>query len=315
MSLGMRLWKILPLFALFVACGDDDMPAMDASMTPDGGIDAGMVAQDAGPLCDPSGLYPIAPASPQRCSRDTAACVRSCETQECIDSCLAADTQPADATTGDVCGTCVFGQFLSCLDESGCEGAVEAYRCCEAECTSVESCPTQCATLLEAIYACALRPAAQGCGALYATAGDGCYPPRYDAEMCDDVALPERRPMDAPPRCAVETRTCLQGCGDDLECYFTCLAADMTEPSEAGENCGACVNNEYQACLASRGCEAEVRANHCCIEQNCDESSEAGCGYLWCGEEDTAANNCGYEVAEACGLEFAEGTSRCFPSE
>lgn len=271
---------------------------------------------DAGPEASVCTLPDHREADPDRCTRSTTECVRRCAGETgCIETCLRSDTAPPEAGTGRDCETCVLERYLACLDGPDCSEAVEAYRCCELDCVDAADCETRCGAELDAIDACALRPAAQRCGVALASATDGCHPPRFDDTSCDATVLPEASAPGTEPRCSADTAACIRACAspDDFECQVTCLLVDGTPPSATGEDCFSCTDREYSACVASAGCEEEVRQRFCCEAQACPPGSAEDCAIVWCSEESDAADNCGF-VEPRCAQDFVDASSACFPS-
>jgi len=158
---------------------DSGPPAVDAgpSTAPDAGTppptDAGSTADDAGMTVDADLADPLAgcddPVPPlpaemlPRCAGATRDCVSTCETSECMVSCLAADTTDAVilGTRRIDCEGCIRHQQKHCIDDSGCHAEVGALECCLRMHCPAGGC-AECAAAGTAWESCA-RSTAVGC--------------------------------------------------------------------------------------------------------------------------------------------------------
>ncbi len=104
-------------------------------------------------------------------------------------------------------------------------------------------------------------------------------------------------PAAALPRCAAATQDAVVACGvpmsaADLECIQDALDADTTEPFVSGGqtlDCGGCFNVQQIACFYASGCNEQLDAFLCCVD-------EAGCtnpnACPACSTEQTAFGTC-----------------------
>ena len=119
----------------------------------------------------------------------------------------------------------------------------------------------------------------------------------------------------AEPRCAAETRQCMEEC-TSLGCQGSCAAADATPPESWGSTsigCAQCLTYESIRCFHSGMCEREVDDFDCCAAQRCPDGS-ASCIESSCLEELQDLQTCGILNHPECSLHVQpyDGLSLCF---
>jgi hypothetical protein len=124
--------------------GDDDDNRPDGGFTNPGGGDGG-----TNPTNCTSDVIPMPTTA--ACAAATLTCIEACTTDECSDTCLAADPN------ADNCGVCLEDGWISCANSMGCQAQWDAVICCYEDCADPESpaCDSTCSAESAAYDTCA----------------------------------------------------------------------------------------------------------------------------------------------------------------
>lgn len=90
--------------------------------------------------------------------------------------------------------------------------------------------------------------------------------------------------------CSAATDTCVQGCGTDGACQWSCLDADPNA------SCSVCVQQNLIACANANGCVSQWDVFDCCVTANCPTGSATTCVMTYCGSEQTSFTTCMNDV-------------------
>ena len=141
-------------------------------------------------------------------------------------------------------------------------------------------------------------------------------PPAPDAATADtgapaDAGPPECAgewvppPMEALPRCATATRTCIAACppGDPTACINGCLAADSTPAAVLDGlpfDCRACLSRMQFVCLDTMGCRLELQSLTCCANTLCG-GFDSACMARECADPLSLLQACANSAGRVCG--------------
>ncbi len=163
------------------AGGSGGIGGSGGSSTYDSGLAGRMCAEPRMPL--PDLVLP-------RCSVATHDCIAGCMTaadpEACRETCINADTTPAEPTYGLICASCIYLQLFACVDATDChDGVAELFCCIEDNCPtgSAENCTElECGSELMAALTCGYY-AKRDCVEVLGEAISGCFETPTDAGL------------------------------------------------------------------------------------------------------------------------------------